>query len=193
MATENKAKKKSRGKSVILILLLIIVIAAAGGGYYLSTMNKALSPGSDKIILVEVASGDTTTAIADKLEEKGVIASAQKFRLKSRLSGNDGKYKAGVYEVSPAMTAEEIMDKLISGDQEQNRLTIPEGYTLDQGLRKLRKRPESARRRNSSEKHRTANLSIVLWNTRDRERNAWRDFSIRRLTSFRRALPLMIW
>ena len=174
MATENKAKKKSRGKSVILILLLIIVIAAAGGGYYLSTMNKALSPGSDKIILVEVASGDTTTAIADKLEEKGVIASAQKFRLKSRLSGNDGKYKAGVYEVSPAMTAEEIMDKLISGDQEQNRL-------------------ESARRRNSSEKHRTANLSIVLWNTRDRERNAWRDFSIRRLTSFRRALPLMIW
>ncbi len=132
MATENKAKKKSRGKSVILILLLIIVIAAAGGGYYLSTMNKALSPGSDKIILVEVASGDTTTAIADKLEEKGVIASAQKFRLKSRLSGNDGKYKAGVYEVSPAMTAEEIMDKLISGDQEQNRLTIPEGYTLDQ-------------------------------------------------------------
>ena len=72
MATENKAKKKSRGKSVILILLLIIVIAAAGGGYYLSTMNKALSPGSDKIILVEVASGDTTTAIADKLEEKGV-------------------------------------------------------------------------------------------------------------------------
>ena len=108
MATENKAKKKSRGKSVILILLLIIVIAAAGGGYYLSTMNKALSPGSDKIILVEVASGDTTTAIADKLEEKGVIASAQKFRLKSRLSGNDGKYKAGVYEVSPAMTAEEI-------------------------------------------------------------------------------------
>ena len=132
MATENKAKKKSRGKSVILILLLIIVIAAAGGGYYLSTMNKALSPGSDKIILVEVASGDTTTAIADNLEEKGVIASAQKVRLKSRLSGNDGKYKAGVYEVSPAMTAEEIMDKLISGDQEQNRLTIPEGYTLDQ-------------------------------------------------------------
>lgn len=132
MAAENEAKKKGRGKSVLLILLLMIVIVAVGGGYYLSTMNQALSPGSDKIVLMEVASGDTTTAIAAKLEEKGVIASAEKFRIKSRLSGNDGKYKAGVYEVSPAMTASEIMDKLISGEQKQIRLTIPEGYTLDQ-------------------------------------------------------------
>lgn len=67
------------------------------------TMNRAMSPGSEDLVTVEVVSGDTTTDIAEKLEENGVISSEWKFRMKSRLSGNDGKYRAGVYQVGPGM------------------------------------------------------------------------------------------
>ena len=130
MNTEKRVKKGSR--RIVLILLLIVILIAAAGGYFLMTINRAMSPGSEALVTVEVVSGDTTTDIAEKLEENGAISSEWKFRMKSRLSGNDGKYRAGVYQVGPGMTPDEIMDKMISGDQQQTKLTIPEGYTLEQ-------------------------------------------------------------
>ena len=130
MNTEKRTKKG--GRRIIPILLLVIIIIAAVGGYFLITMNRAVSAGSDETVTIEIVSGDTTTDIAEKLEENGVISSAWKFRLKSRLSGYDGKYKAGVYQVGPGMTPDEIMEKMVSGEQQQTKLTIPEGFTLDQ-------------------------------------------------------------
>ena len=132
MNTErNRTKKKSRRTVLILIFAVIIVIAVCAA-VWLSTVNRALDPGSEDTILVDIRSGSTTSQIAETLEEKGVISSASKFVLKSRMDGNDGKYIAGVYELSPSMTPEAIMAKIISGEQEQTRLTIPEGYTLTQ-------------------------------------------------------------
>ena len=132
---EGKAGKTGKvGKRIAVLIVAVIVIIAACGGMYLSTLNRAFEPASDQLILVDIRSGSTTSQIAETLEEKGVIKSASKFILKSRLSGNDGKYIAGVYELSPSMTPETIMAKMISGEQEQTKLTIPEGYTLSQEI-----------------------------------------------------------
>ena len=116
----------------MILILAVVVIIAVCAAVWLSTMNRALDPGSEEVILVDIRSGSTTSQIAETLQERGVIGSASKFVLKSRMDGNDGKYIAGVYELSPSMTPEEIMTKMISGEQEQTRLTIPEGYTLSQ-------------------------------------------------------------
>lgn len=101
---EHRKRVKKGSRRIVLILLLIVILIAAAGGYFLMTMNRAMSPGSEALVTVEVVSGDTTTDIAEKLEENGVISSEWKFRMKSRLSGNDGKYRAGVYQVGPGMT-----------------------------------------------------------------------------------------
>ncbi len=131
MDTENKSKKRRRGKPFLVILILIVLIAASGG-YYMATLNKALEPGSDRQLIVEIPAGSGTEQIAQILEDKGVITSAAKFRLKSRMSDSDGKFKAGVYEVTPGMTIQEIIDLMVSGSQNQRRLTIQEGLTLEQ-------------------------------------------------------------
>ena len=133
MATGNEAgKKKGTGKKIAILLIAVIVIGIAAGGVYIGSLNKAYQPDSDRMVIVEVPQGSSTSSIAEILEEKGVIGSASKFKMKSKLSGNDGKYLAGVYELSASMTPEKIMNKLMSGEQEQTKLTIPEGYTLSQ-------------------------------------------------------------
>lgn len=132
-------KRKKTGIRILIVLLLMIVIAAAGGIYYLNSMNEPFSPGSEDLVMVEIPSGSSTTAIADQLEEQGIIADAQQFRIKSRLTGNDGRYKAGTYEVSPGMTMEEIMDVLIAGIQKQTAVTVLEGYTLEQTAEAMEK------------------------------------------------------
>lgn len=129
---ETGKKRGSAGKKIVIIVIAAVVIIAAAGGIYMGSLNKAYQADSDRMVIVEVPQGSSTSSIADILEEKGVIRSASRFKLKSRLSGNDGKYLAGVYELGSAMTPEEIMRKLMSGEQEQTKLTIPEGYTLTQ-------------------------------------------------------------
>lgn len=125
-------KKRGAGKRIAVILIAVIIIAATAGGIYMGSLNKAYQPDSDRMVIVEVPQGSSTSSIAKILEDKDIIKSASKFKVKSKLSGNDGKYLAGVYELNASMTPEEIMRKLMSGEQEQTKLTIPEGYTLSQ-------------------------------------------------------------
>ena len=115
-----------------MVILLILVIGVAGGFVFLQKMGGPVDPASEEQISVEIPSGSSTSGIADILEQQGLVSSAKEFRLKSRMSGNDGKYKAGVYALSPSMSMDEIMTILVEGKQKTISITIPEGYTLKQ-------------------------------------------------------------
>ena len=116
-----------------LVLLLIIAFIIAGAGYkYIHGIGEPLDSSSQEKISVDIPSGSGTAAIGRILEEDGVIKSARQFKIKSRMDKNDGKYRTGVYELSPSMDMDEIMQILMDGSQNTLRFMVPEGYTLKQ-------------------------------------------------------------
>lgn len=128
-----KSKKKSKKRSGKLVILLLILVIAVGGGYmYARGIGEPLDSSSDVSVSVDIPAGSGTSAIGQILEDNGIIKSQLQFKIKSRLDGNDGKYKTGVYELSPSMSMDEVMQIIIDGSQNTLRFTVPEGYTLKQ-------------------------------------------------------------
>ena len=127
----------SAGIRFVIFVLIVLVIAGGVALVSLHSMGKAMDPSSEEVVTVEIPEGSGTGAIGSILEENGLVKSAFSFKLKSRIDGNDGEYKAGSYELSPSMTLEEIMDIIIEGKQQTLTLTIPEGFTLNQIAEKV--------------------------------------------------------
>ncbi len=127
------SKKKNTGKTIIIVVLVILVIVATACLVWVNSMGKPADESNTDLVRVEIKSGSGTEAIGQMLEEAGVINNCLNFRIKSKLAGNDGQYKAGVYEFSPSMEMEEIMKELLEGKvAETLKFTIPEGSTVSQ-------------------------------------------------------------
>jgi len=82
--------------------------------------------------IIPILSGENFTALAAKLNQKGIIADTAKFKLLALIRGDDKKLKAGEYPLSSAMTPNQVLDVLVDGQVYLYRLTIPEGYTFKQ-------------------------------------------------------------
>jgi len=122
---------KSRKKlllSVIVIVVLIPVFALMWYKSMLSPRNVA----DTVFVEFDITGGSTARELALNLQDQGIIKNQFAFRLYAKLSGNDNKIKAGKYYLSPSMSPEEILDKLVKGESinEDIKVTIPEGSTL---------------------------------------------------------------
>ena len=119
-----------------LIAAGIVLLVAFGGLYALLQDlerygDTPTEPGAaDKV--VTISPGQGFSSVADDLKRQGIITQPLKFKWIARQSGRDKKIQAGEYLLSPALTPRQVLDKLVSGDVRLHRLTIPEGYTLDQ-------------------------------------------------------------
>ncbi|MCF7938344.1 MAG: endolytic transglycosylase MltG [Spirochaetales bacterium] len=114
----------------LLLTLLIIILLGVGGlfgvGWYLNTAPD-LSPVTSQ---VKVEKGENLASVAATLEENGIIRSGTLLRLISRWKGTETGIKAGTYRFKEGMTAMEVHDLLLEGDQILQRVTIPEGWTM---------------------------------------------------------------
>lgn len=124
-------------KIVAIILSCIIIIMAAGGitGYlYIKSALEPVNPDSDEQVGVEVPLGSSSSQIATTLEENGIIKNGIVFRLYTKFR-NVADFQAGEYQLSPAMTFEEIVAELQTGtvlEEAAFRVTIPEGKTVEE-------------------------------------------------------------
>lgn len=81
-------------------------------------------------VRVAVPPGSTLASIGDSLVARGVLATAARFRLQGRLQGVDRRIQAGIYEFAPGSSVGEILDRLVSGDAVEFKVTLPEGATI---------------------------------------------------------------
>jgi UPF0755 protein len=81
---------------------------------------------------VLISKGSTFREVVQALEEEGLLRSPAGFYLMARVLGVAGSVQAGEYELNTAMTPSVILHKLVSGDVVKYRVTIPEGYTVQQ-------------------------------------------------------------
>jgi len=105
------------------------VLALLGGALFYSLNLPAPGiPAEGRTF--RVRKGETLGGIADRLKQEGLVRSALFLRLLGRLTGSENRYQTGFFRVKPGDSTVDVHSLLISGYQEQVKITIPEGWTL---------------------------------------------------------------
>lgn len=96
--------------------------------YFKNEIRKAT--GNGKIVQVEIEKGESVSNISKKLESKGLVNSSVIFYLYERIK--DKKIVAGKYLIPDNLTLVEIANVLEKGERQVRRITIPEGWRMEQ-------------------------------------------------------------
>ena len=104
-----------------------IVLAIAGGWFFLRAMRSPYKNYSESFKDVEVHHGLRTATILKHLETEGVIRDEYLPLIYMKVVRHNDSIKAGIYEFSKPMTAEQVLDKLIRGDVVAKSVTVREG------------------------------------------------------------------
>jgi UPF0755 protein len=115
-----------------LAALLLVLLAIAAGAIWwghdrLTTAHKGFD--GDEVF-VELDSGMSVSAIANRLAAAGVVRDAWTFRLAARLAGQERRLQAGEYRFSTPATPYEVVDRLARGDVFLLPITFREGLTI---------------------------------------------------------------
>lgn len=124
---------------ILLLAALLLVLAACTREEvmrsYLAGNEDALhQPHSvdSRSVRFEVAPGSTARSIAEQLAAIGLIGDATLFEAYVRVQGISGRLEAGTFYLSPSMTPVEIAAALQNAQAASIRVTIPEGWRLEQ-------------------------------------------------------------
>lgn len=117
------------------ITLALVALTAAVAVWIAADMNRfSHQPAGDDAAphVIEVAPGETFTTLSAKLKHQGIVTSDTRFKWLARAKGQDRQLKAGEYVLTATMTPNDVLDVLVTGKVKLRRLTIPEGYSVDQ-------------------------------------------------------------
>ena len=81
--------------------------------------------------------GSGIRKLADELKSGGIIRSSWHFVLLTRLRGQAHKLQAGDYRFNDGMTVTQILNKLVAGEVDYRRFSLPEGYSIYQAAELL--------------------------------------------------------
>ncbi len=93
--------------------------------------DKSANTNNLKKVIV-ILPGQNLSTIAKYLNNTGIIKNPVKFKLLARIKGCDKKIKAGEYLLSSSMSPIQILGTMASGKVRLYKITIPEGYYLEQ-------------------------------------------------------------
>lgn len=120
-------------KLFLRIFVVLGIPALVGIAFFLflrSYFFTPFIPESDKVYLVELVPGTSFRTFCDQLEAKGIIRSAWMLDFISQVKKSDTKIKAGEYQLTPAMSPQDILTKLSKGEVFKRIVTIKEGMDL---------------------------------------------------------------
>jgi UPF0755 protein len=132
---KEEAKVIRKIVGIIVLALFIIIGGTAIGGYlYIKSALQPVDEDNNESVNVEIPIGSGTTAIGNILEENGIIKNSLVFKYYVKFNNESG-FQAGNYDLTPAMTLDEIITSLKTGKvmlKAEFKVTIPEGLQLDQ-------------------------------------------------------------
>lgn len=114
---------------VIAIIILLIGAAWGVGGWYYNGLRPVSSSQATTYFTIE--RGQSITEIAENLKSAGLIRSPGAFETYVKAQRQPG-LQAGTYTLSPSMSVQQIVEKLIKGQVTKNLLTILPAKRLDQ-------------------------------------------------------------
>lgn len=122
-------------KNRLLLWLLVFLCLAGVAGYQVlrwaqrPVVNPAQQP---PVQIVVIPEGSSYQQVASLLKREHLIKSRAAFILLGKSKAADRKIHPGEYELNAAMSAEEILTKLLAGRVVLHPITIPEGFTMTQ-------------------------------------------------------------
>lgn len=127
-------RSPGRGRKVFLVLgvaFVVVLLGAGGTAVWLKgQIDPSGAPGAP--VTVKIPEGASTQRIAAILDRAGVVESARVFRLYVRAKGQ-GPFKAGTYSLRRNTSFDDLIAVLEKGPKLVfQRLTVPEGLTLNQ-------------------------------------------------------------
>jgi UPF0755 protein len=94
-------------------------------------LNQSASDDDSPVTFV-VESGETAGLVAMRLEEEGLVVDGEVFRRFMTYHQLDSTLQAGTYSLRANMTMHEIAEVMQAGASNATRITIPEGWRLEQ-------------------------------------------------------------
>ena len=105
--------------AVIIVAVFRLAVYAYDFGFQVFA-DVPLSEGEGRTVSVVISEGLGHRELAKMLEQKGLVKDANVFYIYDLLSDYRKKeLKPGTYELSTAMNAEEMLEILCAGDEEQ--------------------------------------------------------------------------
>jgi UPF0755 protein len=123
-----------------VILSLLFLMAAGAGSVLLYVWNGLKPTAAGEPVQIEIPKGISANRTADLLEQNGIIRNALLFKYYLQMKDQGDHFQAGLYEMRPGMTNDEIIAMLNEGRTVKPptfRFTIPEGYTIEKIADKL--------------------------------------------------------
>lgn len=100
--------------------------------FFLYQIKTPVNIEPEEKFLFEVSRGDSFKEIASSLEKEKIISNSLYFNLYGFLSGKAKRLQAGTYELDGSMTIQEIVDKLYRGDVLMEKITVIEGWSINE-------------------------------------------------------------
>lgn len=125
------------------LLLVLAVITAAWAWFDAQKMLDARLP-IIRPTPVEIDSGSTLATVLDRLAARGLLGSVRTplyLRAYARFTGDEGRIKAGEYELQPGLTPRGLLDLFVSGKVKLHELVIVEGWSFAQALQAVHDAP----------------------------------------------------
>jgi len=142
----------------------MVLSVGAGGLFYL--WNGLRPPDAGATIQITIEKGMRAQKVAELLEEQGLIRNAFLFSGWLKLEDEGSRFQAGVYEMTPGMTREQIVEKLNNGDTiaaATIRFTIPEGFTIQQIADRLAESGDAGKEKFLETAKQISALSGSIW------------------------------
>jgi len=117
---------------VALLIIVLITIKMIKG-----TISPAGTSGEERFVEFRVENGESTSKVAERLEEEGIIKSRFLFKMIAKIKGRDRKIQAGLYHLSTNMSITDVLDILTNGAIYTIDVTIPEGFTTEMIAKRL--------------------------------------------------------
>ncbi len=124
-------------RTVVSLLLIVIVATGIFAATYIHSAVKPMDKNATEFVTVEIPAGSSNREIGAILEKKGLVKNGQFFNYYTKFK-NYSNFKSGYFNLQKSMDLETIIQKL----QEEGtktpqapvlgKVTIPEGYTIDQ-------------------------------------------------------------
>ncbi|MCE7790919.1 endolytic transglycosylase MltG [Salipaludibacillus sp. CUR1] len=133
--TKLEETKREAGlvRKIVLIFVITIIVAVVAGGlgayFYVKGAIGPVDEEDDEVVEVTIPIGSNPSSIGEILEEEGVVSSASMFRYYVRFQNASG-FQAGDYQLTRAMSMDEIIDHLKEGrvyEDYATSFTVPEG------------------------------------------------------------------
>jgi UPF0755 protein len=129
---ERIRRRRNNTRMVILALLVVVVVAAVflGSRLWHSWFNDYSGDGKSDIV-IQVHSGDSTTAIGQTLVDNKVVASVRGFVDAAHGNSAMSSIQPGYYQMRTEISAADAVRRLTDPNNRVGKLVIPEGRQLD--------------------------------------------------------------